>query len=190
MSKGKENRGARGGASSSGNARGASAGGESHRQARVERELREVIGTYLIRGFRGELPGFITVTRIIVSGDLRQAKVLVTAMPTGENEELKGRDPKAFYKATADALQAQAYDVQEEVNRQLKMKNCPRLTFIYDDGFDNAMKVENVLRQLKNQRVGEGSGEGAGEGHVKSDDQAVGGDDHGDQDGDQDGDEE
>jgi ribosome-binding factor A len=125
--------------------------GDARRTSRVEREMREVIGTYLIGGFRGELPGIVSLTRVIVSKDLRNAKVLVTTM----GEVVNGQEQptsKAIQKATVQELQAHAHEVQQEVNRRLRMKHCPRLTFIYDEGFDHALKVDNILRDLQRQR--------------------------------------
>jgi ribosome-binding factor A len=111
--------------------------GASHRIARVEKEVREVVGIYLISGFRGELPGIVSVTRVIVSHDLRTAKILVSLMA---DESLR--------KAAVATLQSEAHEVQAEVNRKLRMKFVPRITFHYDDGFDNALKIENILRDI------------------------------------------
>jgi ribosome-binding factor A len=125
--------------------------GDARRTSRVEREMREVIGTYLIGGFRGELPGIVSITRVIVSKDLRNAKVLVTTM----GDAVEGREQptsKVIQKATVQELQAHAHEVQHEVNRRLRMKHCPRLTFIYDEGFDHALKVDNILRDLQRER--------------------------------------
>ncbi len=77
--------------------------GGNHRQARVEKELREVVGTYLLSGFRGDLPGIISVTRVIVTGDLRQAKVFVRSMSLSE---------ECNRKEVVGELQAHAYEIQ------------------------------------------------------------------------------
>lgn len=119
--------------------RAGSAGG--HRIQRVEREIREVIGVYLLSGFRGELHGIVSVSRVIVSKDLRQAKVFVTVMGSETDR-----------KSSVSELQAQAYDIQSHVNHRLRMKYCPRLTFLYDEGFDHVLKVEKILHDLGEER--------------------------------------
>lgn len=130
-------------------AKGASDG---RRVQRVEKEIREVIGQYLIRGFRGELPGIVSVSRVIASKDLRTAKVLVTllvpATVASPNEEDE-KKTRVAHDQTVDVLQAHAHQFQDEVNRCLKMKHCPRITFLYDDGFEHALRVESILRDLK-----------------------------------------
>ena len=118
-------------------------GSGGHRIPRVEREIREVIGSYLLGGFRGDLPPFVSVSRVIASRDLRNAKILVTAM--GENVDRA---------ACVKELQAHAHEIQRVVNQRLRMKHCPRLTFHYDHGFEHALKVESILRDLSRERAG------------------------------------
>lgn len=108
----------------------------------MEREIREVVGSYLLSGFRGELQGMVSVSRVIASKDLRTAKIFVTVMGT-----------EAERKASVAELQDHAHEVQHEVNRRLQMKFCPKLTFLYDEGFDNVMRVEQILRDLGEQRA-------------------------------------
>lgn len=115
--------------------------GDGRRIPRVEREMREVIGSYLISRLQGELEGFVSVSRVIVSKDLRQAKVMITVM--GE-----GADPKVIIAQ----LKAHAPEIQSEVNRRLRMKYCPRITFLYDEGFENVLKVEKILQDLSQKR--------------------------------------
>jgi ribosome-binding factor A len=125
-------------------------GGGSHRLARVEREIREVIGLYLISGFRGELPGIVTVSRVQMSGDLRQGRVLITLMPhPGAEGPADGSIEFAkLKKAAISELQAHAHEIQSELNRKLRLRFVPKISFSYDEGFDRAMRVENVLRGL------------------------------------------
>lgn len=121
--------------------RGSENRGDGRRIPRVEREMREVIASYLISGFQSELGGFVSVSRVLVSKDLRHAKVFVTVM--GEN---------ISHKAVVEELQSHAPEIQSEVNRRLRMKYCPRVTILYDEGFENVLKVERILRDLEIQR--------------------------------------
>ena len=117
----------------------------SHRLQRVEGQIRDVIAGYIIKNMRRQLPGIISVTRVIVASDIRAAKVMVTAMdPTGES----GLDPIAYQKDAVEKLNLEAYAIQEEIDHTLRMKFCPKLTFVFDEGFEHAMKVENILRKI------------------------------------------
>lgn len=119
----------------------AKSGGDNRRILRVEREIREVISAYLLGGFRGELPGFVTVSRVIVSRDLRNAKVFVGVLGTEEEREV-----------SLESLTAHAFEVQSEINRQLRMKFCPRVHFRLDESMEKHLKVERILHELAQKR--------------------------------------
>jgi ribosome-binding factor A len=72
---------------------------------------------------------------------LRHAKVFVTVMGTDTERE-----------TTLEALESHAYEIQGEVNRALRMKFVPRLSFAYDAGQENAMRVDQILRNLAEER--------------------------------------
>ena len=117
--------------------------------------VREVVGQYLLRGFRGSLPGLVTVSRVIASPDLKNAKILVTVMPKKKPDALVNAEiEESLKKATLSELKARVHELQSEVNRQLKMKHCPKLSFYYDEGVEHAIKVESILKKIKKPRDG------------------------------------
>lgn len=116
--------------------------GASRRLLRVEKEMRNTIASYLTGmsggGFRGELKGLVTVSRVSASADLRSAKVFVSVLGTEAEQE-----------ATIESLESRARDVQSEVNRQLRMKHCPKLSFELDHGLEKSMHVDAILRSIE-----------------------------------------
>lgn len=114
---------------------------DHRRISRVEREIREVVATYMIGGFKGQIDGFVSISRVIASRDLRHAKVLFTLM--GETADRKAAERE---------LQDYAHDFQREINRSLRMKYCPKLSFHYDEGFENAVRVDRILTDLEKER--------------------------------------
>ncbi len=140
--------------------------GASHRQARVEREIRDVVSLFLLAGFKGDLPGMISVTRAGVASDLRSARVfviLILNQDEGETADSYAKRIKAARKQTVDELNANAYDVQSEVGRKLQMKFTPKISFSYDDGYENAMKVEKILLDISKSKTSASGTEDAGE---------------------------
>ncbi|HVK60669.1 MAG TPA: ribosome-binding factor A [Bdellovibrionales bacterium] len=125
--------------------------GASHRLARVEREIRDVVSVYLLGGFRGELPGMVSISRVGTGSDLRSARIFVILiLPQEENET-----PEAFEKRVklarreaVDELNEHSHEIQAEIAHKLQMRFTPKVTFAYDDGYDNAMKVEKILRDI------------------------------------------
>ena len=116
---------------------------DNRRQLRLEKELREVIGTYLISGFRGGLQGLVSVSRIQASPDMKSAKVFVTVLGTDEQIE-----------ASLESLEENAREIQDEVHRKWKLRFTPRLTFAIDTAIEKQLKVEGILRNLEKERAG------------------------------------
>ena len=110
----------------------------SRRVQRVERELREIVSTYLLSGLREPLHGLVTLTRVSASPDLRNAKVFLSMMASEEEKAVN-----------LENLQASAKDVQHIISKQLPMKFCPKITYILDKGFEKAQVVEQRLREIK-----------------------------------------
>ena len=115
--------------------------GAGIRLLRVEKEIRQTIAGYLIGGFRGDLKGLVTVSRVGVSADLRTARVFVSVL--GDAAEQK---------TSLSSLQERARDVQAEVDRQLRMKHCPRLSFELDPGLEKSMRMESIFRSIEQER--------------------------------------
>ncbi len=112
-------------------------GSDDRRIKRVEREIREVIARYLIGGFRGELRGLVSVSRVGMAKDLRSGRVFISVM--GEPGDAK---------ASLDSLKEFGHDIQHEVDKQLKLKWCPKLAYYLDDSMDHVLKVEKILRDI------------------------------------------
>ncbi len=111
------------------------------RVQRVEKELRDIISSYMITRIGSEIEGLASITRVIVTRDLRSARVLVYNQ-SGEK----------VAKQNAEVLQSHAHQINQQVNDQIRMKYTPKITFLVDTKFDEAMKVEEKLRLLELER--------------------------------------
>lgn len=119
---------------------------DGRRIARVEKEVQGVISTYIIKNLQSELPGLITIGRVLIPADLRSAKVYVSLLTTiGETQS---ENDKLLEKAVK-TLQSWAPDIQEEINQQLKMRYLPRITFFADESTEKILKIEKILSNLK-----------------------------------------
>ena len=109
----------------------------SQRQLRVGEELRHIIARVIERGeFRDPdlLGRAITVTEVRVSPDLTNATAFVIPLGGGDcTPILKGlHRAKAF--------------LRHEIGRQIKLRVVPNLFFEADHSFDEASKIEALLR--------------------------------------------
>ena len=105
------------------------------RMRRVDEAIREVLSDALgSSDLKDPRIGFVTVTDVKTSADLRHARVYVTVLG-GEDER----------KRSLDGLQSAHGVLQRRVNRELRMKRTPTLEFQYDETTDRAMRMEELL---------------------------------------------
>jgi ribosome-binding factor A len=114
----------------------------SQRMERVAGEVRAVLGEVLardeIKDPRVRGVGLITVTFVRVSGDLRHAKALFT---------VHGLDAAALERVRQGLDHASGY-FRQAISRRLRMRVSPAVTFEVDHVFEQAAKVEDLLRSI------------------------------------------
>ncbi|QDK45143.1 30S ribosome-binding factor RbfA [Bdellovibrio sp. ZAP7] len=115
--------------------------GDGRRVARVEREIQATIAQFLIRGFRTPLPGLVTVASVKMPADLRAAKVYVSVLGSDKDQE-----------TALELLQERAFEIQNYIGKELKMRYCPKLTFYVDHATEQVLKVERILSDLELER--------------------------------------
>ena len=104
------------------------------RMRRVDEAIREVLSDAVNQDLKDPRIGFVTVTDVKTSPDLRHARVFVTVLG-GEDERT----------ASLAGLQSAHGVLQRRVNAELRMRRTPTLEFVYDDTTDRAMRVEQLL---------------------------------------------
>ncbi len=115
--------------------------GPSHRVQRVEKEIREIVSKFVVTEVP-EITGIISVSRVIVSRDLRKAKVLI--------HNLEGIETA---RSNVEVLERYAYAIQKNIGLQIRMRYCPKIEFYADEKYDDVLKVQNVLHDLEVERA-------------------------------------
>jgi ribosome-binding factor A len=118
--------------------------GDNRRVPRVEKELQGLISQYISSMYKGEIQGLLTINHVRVAGDLRSAQVHVSLLGGTEIDAKKA----------VAILQKHAVDIQSYVHERLPMKYCPKLSFLIDKGLDKVLKVEALLHEIEQQRLG------------------------------------
>ena len=108
----------------------------SDRMRRVDEAIREVLSDAVGQGLKDPRIGFVTVTDVKTSPDLRHARVFVTVL--GDDEQRT---------ASLAGLQSAHGLLQRRVASKLRMKRTPTLRFVYDDTTDRAMNIEELLTE-------------------------------------------
>src|SRR6266700_711570 len=114
----------------------------SQRTARIAGEVRAVVGEVIarqeIKDPRVRGAGLITITYVRLSGDLRQARALFTVHGDGELELDRVRE----------GLDHANGVFRHAIPKRLRMKVTPHVTFEVDRVFEQAAKVEELLREV------------------------------------------
>lgn len=113
--------------------------------------IQEELGRILARGLKDPRVGFVTITGVELSPDLRHGKVYYSVL--GSEEEKR---------QTAEGLQAATGYLKREVAKALSLRYVPELRFLYDDSAERGARIEELLREVRRQGEGEGEGEGEG----------------------------
>ncbi len=103
---------------------------------RVDEALREVLGPVIAQDLKDPRLGFVTVTDVKTSPDLRHALVYVSVL---------GEEPARSL--SLDALRAAHGFLQQRLATALRIKHTPQLRFEYDDTLDKGMRVEQLLAE-------------------------------------------
>lgn len=103
---------------------------------RINEMLREVIGTAIATDLSDPRIGFITVTSVETSPDLRAAKVYVSVLG----------DQKARDEALA-GLQSSHGVIQSRIAAETRMKRTPTLSFRYDATVEQGMRISRLLEE-------------------------------------------
>lgn len=108
----------------------------SERMRRVDEAVRHVVGDAISSDLKDPRVGFVTVTDVKTSPDLRHARVFVSVL--GDERRREG--------SLAGLRSAGGY-LQARVGRELRLKHTPELEFVLDDTVRRAARIERLLRE-------------------------------------------
>ena len=112
----------------------------SQRQLRVGELVKQNLGELFIRN-EAKIPSInsrlITVTEVRMTPDLKTARVYV--IPLG------GVDMKE----TVSILTEYSHLVRKALSKRLDIKFLPKLTFVEDNSFEYAEKIERIIKEIK-----------------------------------------
>ena len=106
------------------------------RMRRVDEAVRAVLSDAIAKDLSDPRVGFVTVTAVKTSPDLRHARVYVSIL--GDEAERE---------QTLGALQAARGFLQGRLAAQLTIKHTPQLTFHFDDSVERGMRITQLLDQ-------------------------------------------
>ncbi len=108
--------------------------GMPERMRRVNGALREVVAAAIASDLEDPRIGFVTVTSVDTSPDLRAARVYVSVL--GDEAE---RERSLAGLASSHGL------IQSAIAREMRLKRTPTLTFHYDEGPERGVRLSRLL---------------------------------------------
>jgi ribosome-binding factor A len=106
------------------------------RMRRVNEALRQVLSEAVVE-LKDPRIGFVTITGVVTTADLRQATVFVSVLGS---EQARA--------STLQGLTAAHGVLQAGLGRQLKLKRTPQLTFEYDPSVERGVRMAKLIDDL------------------------------------------
>jgi len=106
----------------------------SGRMRRVDEAMRAVLSDAIAKDLKDPRVGFVTVTGVKTSPDLRHARVYVSVLGDEHARE-----------ASIDGLRSAHGFLQRRVATELTLKHTPSLVFEYDESVDRGMRISELL---------------------------------------------
>jgi len=114
---------------------------ESIRQRKLADQIQKIVSLIVDRKLKDPEKGFVTITHVKVSGDLRIASIYFSA--------LGGRDEA---EKSLRALNRARHFIRNEMAPHLKVRYIPELRFFVDDTLEYAQRIESLLKQIKKEK--------------------------------------
>lgn len=114
---------------------------QGSRPDRVADQLRSELAQMLVREVHDPGIGFVTITRVHVTPDLQQARVMYTALGDEKSRA-----------ETARALVRVAPFLRRQIGGRLRLKRAPEFKFVYDESVAGQDRIEQILHELRAQR--------------------------------------
>lgn len=116
-----------------------------HRPVRLAQELKSEISAIITRELPHHRLGFITITDVKVSPDLRYARVFISVLGPSEDR-----------KRTLETLDSEKAFIRQLIGRRFRLRHTPEITFVYDETVENADHMMRLMDEIKKELPDEG----------------------------------
>jgi ribosome-binding factor A len=107
------------------------------RSQRVSDLLREEIADIILYRIKDPRVGFVTVTGVDVTDDIKMAVVYISVLKDEER------------KTTLDILNSAKSFIRSELSKRLRMKSIPSIDFRLDSSIEYGSKIDKLLDEIK-----------------------------------------
>jgi ribosome-binding factor A len=115
----------------------------TRRTERLGEEIREEVARMVTGELKDPRIGFVTVTRVDLGPDLRQARIYVGVLGTEKQRE----------KSLTGLKQAAGF-MRRALGQRLRLRYTPELVFQYDEGLEASDRVARLLDEIQRPAAG------------------------------------
>ena len=108
------------------------------RVEKLQELIKQEMGKMLLKDIKDSRIGFVTVTGVEMTGDLREAKIYVSIM--GNDEQIK---------SSLEGLQSALGYIRREIGRRIKIRFTPEISFALDKSLDYSEHIQKLLLQIE-----------------------------------------
>lgn len=108
----------------------------SRRTERVEHLIKEEISLIFLYKLNEPEIGFITITNVKISSDLKIAKVYISILEKNKREEV------------LEKIKNKTGFIRSELAHRIRIKFTPELKFFIDDTLDYVEKIEGLIKEI------------------------------------------
>mgnify|MGYP001398705302 CR=1 FL=1 len=119
----------------------------NQRAERVAELMKAELSEIIRRELKDPRIGFVSITRVKISRDMRHAKIFLSVLGSPEEQQ-----------ATLEGMESAKGFLRSELAGRIRIHHMPELQFVLDDSLEYAAKIERQLAQIREQLQGETSG--------------------------------
>ena len=105
---------------------------------KLQELIKQETGKMLLNDIKDPRIGFVTVTDVEMTGDLREAKIFVSVM--GGDEQVKN---------SLEGLQSALGFIRREIGKRIRLRFTPEISFALDTSLDYGDHIQKLLLQVE-----------------------------------------
>lgn len=112
----------------------------SHRPGRLAEAIKKEISDILMNEIKDPRIGFVTITLVEVTPDLRYARVFASVMGSEEQR-----------KATAEVLDRAKGYIRSEIGKRIRLKYTPEIIIKLDNSIERGTKIIKLIEEVNSE---------------------------------------
>lgn len=112
------------------------------RAEKVQEFIKQELSTIILTELKDPRVGFVTVTKVEVTGDLRFAKAYVSVMGSDEQKA-----------SSWMALQKASGFLRSEIGKRIRLRFTPELSLHLDETLEYSTRIQELLTKIKEEEA-------------------------------------